>query len=165
MRTEWFAIIKDNQNTNYEIREHISYCFNCLTKVLPIEQQVALILKDIYDFKVNEIGLIIGKTLGSTKHLLYNARQKMQDIFQHDCALVNKGGICYKCSELNQVFNPKQKEQEELQKIALSKEGDNSKAELYELRKKLVSALDPFEEKGLEIHEFMYKLNEQAQNN
>ncbi len=32
------------------MREHIDYCFTCISKTLPIENQVALILKDIYDF-------------------------------------------------------------------------------------------------------------------
>ena len=34
----------------FELHEHINFCFTCIGKTLPIEQQVALLLKEIYDF-------------------------------------------------------------------------------------------------------------------
>ena len=34
----------------YEIREHIDYCFTCISKMLTLEQQITLILKNIYSF-------------------------------------------------------------------------------------------------------------------
>lgn len=85
----------------YEMKEHIDFCFTCISKTLPIEQQVALILKDVYDFSVSDISLILEKTEGVVKHLLVNARKTMSGIFDHRCALVNKNGVCNQCSELN----------------------------------------------------------------
>ena len=163
MKQDFVQIIKNNQDSVFDMREHIGYCFNCLTKVLPIEQQIALILKDIYNFKVKEIGQILNKTFGVTKHLLLNARKKMTDIFDHDCSLINKDGVCYKCSELNQIFNPKQKAEEALRKIELKNDSSSDNKTLYNLRTQLVKALDPTKEKGKEIHEFMYHLNQVAQ--
>ena len=103
----------------FEIREHIDYCFTCVSKMLLIEQQIALILKDIYDFKVNEIAGIMDATYGAVKHLLHNARNTMTGIFDDTCALVSQKGVCNQCSELNGKFNPKQDRQAELMKLKL----------------------------------------------
>src|SRR6185437_7140806 len=35
----------------FEIKEHVSFCFTCVTKTLPLEQQVSLLLKEVYEFK------------------------------------------------------------------------------------------------------------------
>ena len=105
----------------YEIREHIDYCFTCVTKMLPIQQQVALILKDIYAFKTKEVCEIMDASSSQVKHFLHNARRKMIDIFDETCALVNKNGICDQCSELNGKFNPKQDKQAETMKIKWAK--------------------------------------------
>ena len=67
------------------MKEHIDYCFTCMSKTLPIENQVALILKDIYDFQIKEICLILGKTEGVVKHLLNDARNIMTGIFENRC--------------------------------------------------------------------------------
>jgi len=105
----------------YEMKEHIDYCFTCISKTLPIESQVALILKDMYDFQVKEICLILDKSEGVIKHLLNDARNIMTDIFDHRCALINKNGVCHQCSHINEIFNPKQDQQEELMKLELVK--------------------------------------------
>jgi RNA polymerase sigma-70 factor (ECF subfamily) len=144
----------------FEVREHIDYCFTCISKVLPIEQQVALILKDVYDFKVKEIAKIMDATQGVVKHLLHNARQTMIRIFDQQCALVAKNGVCYQCSGLNNLFNPKQNAQAELIKIKMVGEAtDKDKQELYRLRTELIKGIDPLEAKGTELHEVFMKIN------
>src|ERR1700753_4028991 len=51
-----FRIVQQTANSGaYEMKEHIDFCFTCISKTLPIENQVALILKDIYDFQIKEI--------------------------------------------------------------------------------------------------------------
>ena len=77
-----FWIVHDNSGAGaYEMREHMDFCFTCISKTLPIENQVVLILKDIYDFQVKEICLILAKTEGVIKHLLNDARNTMTDIY------------------------------------------------------------------------------------
>ncbi|TDX01447.1 RNA polymerase sigma factor [Dinghuibacter silviterrae] len=142
----------------YEMKEHIDYCFTCISKTLPIENQVALILKDIYDFQVREIGLILGKTEGVIKHLLNDARSTMTDIFEHRCALINKNGVCHQCSHINEIFNPKQDQQEELMKLDLVKGSKKyNREELYALRTMLVKAIDPLHASGTDFHEEIMK--------
>ncbi len=138
----------------YEMKEHIDYCFTCISKTLPIENQVALILKDIYDFQIREIAEILEKTEAIIKHLLNDARKIMTDIFEHRCALINKNGVCHQCSHINEIFNPKQDQQEELMKLDLVKGSKKYNREaLFELRTMLVKAIDPLHAAGTDFHE------------
>lgn len=138
----------------YEIREHIDFCFTCISKTLLVEKQVALILKDVYQFSVKEIAAIIEKSEGVVKHLLVDARKIMMEVYDKRCALINKNGTCNQCSELNGVFNPKQDRQKALMEVELARESSRYDREaLYTLRTKLVSAIDPLRSKGSDIEE------------
>jgi RNA polymerase sigma-70 factor (ECF subfamily) len=150
-----FWMVHDTSSAGaYEMREHIDYCFTCISKTLPIENQVALILKDMYDFQVKEISLILGKTEGVIKHLLNDARNTMTDIFEHRCALINKNGICHQCSHINEIFNPKQNQQEELMKLELVKASKKyNREQLFALRTLLVKAIDPLNAAGTDFHD------------
>lgn len=147
----------------YEMKEHIDFCFTCISKTLLIENQVALILKDIYDFSVTDISLILEKTEGVVKHLLIDARKTMTEIFDHRCALINKNGVCNQCSELNGMFNPKQNQQAALMKLALVKESKKfNREELFNLRTTLVKAIDPTRGKGADLQDLIMKCTRQA---
>jgi RNA polymerase sigma-70 factor (ECF subfamily) len=150
-----FWKIHDNSTAGaYEMREHIDFCFTCISKTLPIENQVVLILKDIYEFQINEICLILGKTEGVIKHLLNDARNVMIDIFEHRCALINKKGVCHQCSHINEIFNPKHNQQEQLMKLDLVKGSKKYNREgLFTLRTLLVKAIDPLHASGTDLHE------------
>lgn len=160
------AFARVNQNSahgGYEIREHIDFCFTCISKTLPIENQIALMLKDVYDFSVAEIALIMDKTAGAVKHFLFDARSSMTEIFDFRCALVNKRGLCHQCTELNGVFNPKQNSQAELLKLDLVKRaGKTPQAELYRLRANLVKAIDPLRSGGADLQDDIMKCVRQA---
>ncbi len=145
---------------SYEIKEHIDTCFTCIGKNLPVENQVAIILKEIYDFSVADICLILEKSEGAVKYLLQDGRKTMVDIFEARCALINKEGVCNQCSELNGWFNPKQNQQEALMKIDLvrgSKKYDRET--LFEMRIRLVKAIDPLTSDGTELQEVLLKCN------
>lgn len=136
----------------FEIKEHIAFCFTCISKSLPLEQQICLLLKDVYDFTVKEVAVILEVTESMVKYYLHTGRSKMIEVFDNRCALINKQGICHQCSELNSVFNPKQKIQEELVKIEMAKEAGNlNKDRLFELRMEVVSGIDPFESNASEL--------------
>jgi RNA polymerase sigma-70 factor (ECF subfamily) len=147
----------------YEIKEHIDFCFTCISKTLPIENQVALILKDIYDFPVKEICLILDKTEGVVKHLLNDARNTMTGIFENRCALINKTGVCDQCSQLNGIFNPKQDQQEQLMKLELTKGSEKyNREELFALRAQLVKAIDPLHSTGSDLQDIILRCTRTA---
>jgi len=159
-----FRIVHQTSNAGaYEMKEHIDFCFTCISKTLPIENQVALILKDIYDFQVKEICLILENTEGVVKHLLNFSRDTLTNVFDNRCALVNKNGVCDQCSQLNGIFNPKQDQQEERMKLELVKASKKfNRAELFTLRTKLVKAIDPLYSSGADLQDIIMKCTRTA---
>lgn len=136
----------------FEIKEHITFCFTCLSKSLPLEQHLCLLLKEVYGFKVAEIAIIIEQTDAMVKYYLHRSRSKMVDIFEGRCSLINKNGVCHQCTELNGIFNPKQNAQEELVKIEMVNAAkDADKERLFDLRMKIVKGIDPFESDASEL--------------
>jgi RNA polymerase sigma-70 factor (ECF subfamily) len=120
-----------------------------------LEQQICMLLKEVYEFKVSEIMQILDTTEAMVKYYLYTGRSKMIQVFEGRCALINKKGICHQCSELNGIFNPKQKFQEEIVKIDMAREaGKESKEHLFDLRMKIVKGIDPFKSNAaaLQLH-------------
>jgi RNA polymerase sigma-70 factor (ECF subfamily) len=153
---QFFADTMHIRNTSpqgqFEIKEHITLCFTCISKSLPLEQQVVLWLKEVYEFKVSEIALIIDNSEAMVKYYLHTGRQKMVQIFEGRCALINKTGACHQCSELNGIFNPKQKLSEELMKIEMARQAENPDREhLFDLRTRIVKAIDPFTSDAAEL--------------
>ena len=139
----------------FEILEHISFCFTCIAKSLPLEQQLSILLKEVHEFKVNEIAQILDTTEAMVKYYLHTGRSKMIQIFEGRCALINKQGVCNQCSELNGVYNPKQKFQEEAMKINMAREaGKADKERLFDLRTQILQGIDPFKSKAaiLQLH-------------
>ncbi len=95
---------------------------------------------------MKEIAQIMDQSDAMVKYYLHVSRSRMIEIFDHRCSLINKQGICYQCTELNGIFNPKQKAQEELAKIEMARDaGDKNKEELFDLRMKILQELDPFD--------------------
>jgi RNA polymerase sigma-70 factor (ECF subfamily) len=124
----------------------VAFCFTCVSRSLPLEQQLAVFLKEVYSFKVKEIARIIDTTEAMVKYFLHTGRSTMIEVFDNRCSLINKEGICHQCTELNGIFNPKQKAQEELVKIKMVREAEKgNKEELFDLRMKILQKLDPFE--------------------
>ena len=159
-----FRNVHQTSNTGaYEIKEHIDFCFTCISKTLPIENQVALILKDIYDFPIKEICLILDQTEGVVKHLLNDARSTMTGIYEHRCALINKNGVCDQCSQLNGIFNPKQDQQEQRMKLEMTKGSEKyNREELYALRAQLVKAIDPLHSTGTDLQDIILRCTRTA---
>ena len=154
----YLTINEHSPDGRYEMREHIDFCFTCIAKTLPIEQQVTLILKEVYGFKVKEVASILETTVSRCQHLLRAARQTMIDIFDQRCSLVNKDGVCYQCSELNRLFNPKQDAQIELMKIEMVKTAvSQDKVALFNLRTQLVRHIDPLNANGTDLHAYIMK--------
>ncbi|MBL0740460.1 RNA polymerase sigma factor [Chryseolinea lacunae] len=147
---------------NYEMKEHIDFCFTCISKTLVIEKQVALILKDIYDFPVKEIASILDKTEGVVKHLLVESRSTMSEIFEHRCALINKEGICHQCSEMNGIYNPKHDQHQ--QRMALMPDHTDvaDREALYTLRAALVKAIDPLHSSGTDLQDALMQCTRRA---
>jgi RNA polymerase sigma-70 factor, ECF subfamily len=149
---EAMTIHATSPQAQFEIREHIAFCFTCIAKSLPLEQQISLLLKEVYEFKVSEITQILDTTEAMVKYYLHTGRSKMTSVFENRCALINKQGVCHQCSELNGIFNPKQDFQEEVVKIEMAREAENAdKERLFDLRMQVIQGIDPFESNAAEL--------------
>src|SRR5215216_4151070 len=127
---------------------------------------LVLLLKEIYGFKVKEIAQILGMSEAMVKYHLHVSRSKMMEIFDYRCSLINKQGICYQCTELNGIFNPKQNAQEELLKIEMAREAESrTKDELFHLRMKILQEIDPFESGATELQLHHLEHNRQVMKN
>lgn len=157
-RKRFLEVHQNSPSGTFDFKEHINFCFSCIAKTLTIEQQVTLILKDIYDFTIAEISLIMSSPEGTIKHWLFTARKTMTEIFDRRCALVNKNGVCHQCSELNGLFNPKQKIQEHY----LNQSASNNKEELYSIRAQLVKAINPLTSNGADLEDELMQVLRQA---
>ena len=136
----------------FEVKEHVAFCFTCISKSLPLEQQLCIFLKEVYEFKVAEIVTILNTNEAMVKYYLHTGRTKMTDIFEGRCALINKEGVCHQCSELNGIFNPKQDTQAELMKIEMVREAEKgSKEHLFDLRMSILREIDPFKSAAAEL--------------
>lgn len=157
------AVSREAGENAFEMREHINHCFTCMGKTLPIEQQIAVILKDIYDFPVKDVAVILGQTEDVVKHLLRSGRGTLIDIFNHRCALINKQGVCHQCSELNGWFNPKQDQQQALNELDLVKGSRKyNRAQLFALRVQLIKALDPLSGQGADLQDALMQCDRMA---
>lgn len=160
---ELHSINQSSPYGKYEIREHIDFCFTCIMKTIPLEQQLSLMLADIYDFRAIEIAEILGTTLGVVKHHLHDARTTMQNVFEERCALINKKGICHQCSELNGFNNSKAETQRVLAEMELVKAAENpDKKNLFILRTVIVKATDPLNANGSDLHDFLLTCTHRA---
>ena len=152
---EAMRIFETSEYARFETKEHIAFCFLCIAKSLPLEQHLVLLLKEIHDFKISEISQIMQTSDALAKYHLHSARQKMIDIFEGRCALINQKGICHQCTEINGIFNPKQSTQEALNKIKLVRESQKSdKERLFDLRMEVLKEIDPFKSSAhdLQLH-------------
>ena len=143
----------------FEVKEHISFCLTCISKSLPLEQQICILLKEVYEFKVSEITQILDTSEAMVKYYLHTGRAKMINIFDGRCALINKKGVCHQCSELNGIFNPKQNFEIEKNKIEMAKVTDKGdKEHLLDLRLQIMREIDPFSSNGseLQLHHLEY---------
>jgi RNA polymerase sigma-70 factor (ECF subfamily) len=156
---EVMAINQTSPQGQFEMKEHITFCLTCISKSLPLEQQICILLKEVYDFKISEIFEILQSTEAMVKYYLHTSRSKLVNIFEGRCALINKEGVCHQCSELNGIFNPKQNFEEEKNKIEFAKKfNDPDREHLLDLRFKIMKEIDPFNSKGsdLQLHHIQY---------
>lgn len=149
-------ITNNSPHGKFVMSEHLNYCFNCVAKTLLLTNQICLLLKEIYAFKISEIMEIVGLSEGKVKHAIADSRKDLTRIFEHKCALINKKGICSQCTGLNNIFNPAQKIQEEANKLKIIKEKRNKNYEqLLDLRLQMVKSIDPLAGEGIDLHNYL----------
>ena len=88
---------------HFDAREHIAFCFPCVGRSLPPQQQAALVLRDVMQYSNAEAAKVLGLTESVLRHHLSDARASMQRSFDGLCGIVSKDGVCHQCSGLREV--------------------------------------------------------------
>lgn len=76
-----------------DARERIERCLRCITTNLSVQEQVSVLLCEVYAVRDSEAARAMHKSVGSFKHLLHSARATLQRSCCTRCALVFKSGI------------------------------------------------------------------------
>lgn len=149
-------IVNNSPHGKFVMKEHLNYCFNCTSNTLTLTNQIILLLKEVYGFKISDIMNILDLSEGKVKHRLADSRKDMSRIFENKCALINKKGTCSQCTGLNNLFNPKQDAQKEANKLKIIKEQKGKNYDqLLDLRLQMVKAIDPLSGEGFDLHNYL----------
>ncbi len=84
----------------YDVREHIAYCFTCIGRTLEPDEQAALVLRDVLGLSNQEAAKALRVSRSVLRHKLSAARKRMNVVYDELCALVNKDGVCWQCAGL-----------------------------------------------------------------
>src|SRR5262245_2640944 len=153
-RTHWAS-----PRARYEMREHVDFCFTCIMKTLALDEHIVLMLCKIYDFTIEEVAAVLGRSVRVVTPLLHEACTRMARIFEQRCTLINQQGACRQCTELNSLFNPHQAEQQELAKLDLVRAAQEpASQDLFALRGAMARSIDPLNAAGTNLHEVMMQI-------
>lgn len=152
-------VFYSQQSHEFEIKEHINYCFNCINKTLLIKQQISFLLKEVYGFSLKEIAQVTQLTHDKVKHALSDARKHMNRIFDNKCSLINKNGTCNECTVLKGLLNPKQDAHIKANQIKLIREKESINEDLLNLRLSLVKGIDPLNANNTIFHTYLLENN------
>ncbi len=102
-RIERLGALMSRPDFIFEIREHIAFCFSCVGRTLPPEEQAAMMLREVLGFSNQEAAAILELSEPVFRHRLSAARSTMIDSFQGLCQLINKTGACWQCRGLREL--------------------------------------------------------------
>lgn len=156
------SAFSEQEAKSFEITEHINYCFTCISKNLILEQQLAVVLKEIYHFKRKEIAVILHKKEVSVKHLLYEGRKKLISVYENRCALINKNGVCYQCSELNDYFQEIKDSENKIAKLGFNTKF--SPRQNLKTRFELIQVINPLSGNGANLEDAIMRILRTALN-
>lgn len=89
-----------------EARERITQCLQCITTILPVPEQVTILLCEVYGYSDNEAADILGMTTGRLKHMLRRARADLRDARPNDCGMIAKTGAASECARPSRLSAP-----------------------------------------------------------
>jgi RNA polymerase sigma-70 factor, ECF subfamily len=85
-------------------KDHLAVCFACTLRNLRHEESAALLLKEVYDFTVDDVARVMGATFGQAKAWIQSGRAQLKAKYDTSCALVAQEGVCFQCVELDRFF-------------------------------------------------------------
>jgi len=90
----------------FEMREHIAFCFSCISRTLKPDEQASIMLREVLGFSNQESAAMLDVSEPVFRHRLSSARSKMIDAYEGLCQLINKTGVCWQCKGLQEFAGP-----------------------------------------------------------
>jgi RNA polymerase sigma-70 factor (ECF subfamily) len=140
----------------YEIREHIAFCFSCIARTLPPEEQAALMLKEVLGFTAVEAAAIQQVSEPVFRHRLAAARTTMVENYNGLCALINKTGVCHQCRGLRE-FAQEANRGADLVQIEVGPGVAVTQENLFDARIAIVRAADLEDGRTRTMHDLFYE--------
>jgi RNA polymerase sigma-70 factor (ECF subfamily) len=154
-KVEELTALMQQPGFSFEIREHIAFCFSCIARTLPPEEQAALMLKEVLGFTGEEAAGILGVSEPVYRHRLSAGRAKMIEDYHGLCALINKTGMCYQCSALQQAAGEGYRGAD-LVRIEVAPGVAMSAENLFDARLEIVRAADLEAGRTRAVHDLFY---------
>lgn len=136
----------------FDAKEHVAYCFVCVGRSLPPDEQAALVLRDVMEFSNREAANVLGTSESVLRHRLSAARTGMEQRYDGLCALVNKNGMCRQCAGLGHAAEAVGSKKAELPDI-------DSMAE----RMALIRQSDPAQRKNANLQDVFFRRCKQVE--
>ena len=125
----------------FEIREHIAFCFACVSRTLEPEDQAALMLREVLGFSNQESADILEVSEPIFRHRLSRARSIMGKNYEGLCQLINKTGLCYQCKGLRDL-TPERNRGRDLVRIEVAPGVPITAESLFDARSEIVRNAD-----------------------
>ncbi len=107
-RAEVVATTRDPE-FEFDVREHIAFCFTCVGRSLPPEEHAAIVLRELVGLSNREAAETLGVTESVLRHRLSAGRRAMESTYEGLCALVGKQGICHQCVGFRNATAPERR--------------------------------------------------------
>jgi len=140
----------------FDIREHIAFCFTCIGRTLPPEEQAAVMLREVLGFSNQEAARILSVSEPVFRHRLSDARGTMIQSYDGLCQLIKKDGPCWQCRGLRE-FAPQANRGPDLVQIEVTPGVAVTPENLFEARLKIVRDADLESGRTRSLHDMFYE--------
>jgi RNA polymerase sigma-70 factor, ECF subfamily len=140
----------------FEMREHIAFCFSCISRTLEPDEQAAIMLREVLGFSNQEAAKMIGTSEPVFRHRLTAARSKMTQSYDGLCQLINKTGVCWQCKGLHEFAGPGHNGRELVQ-IEVAPGIDVTPESLFDSRLRIVREAGFPESKTSKMHDVFFE--------
>lgn len=140
----------------FEIREHIAFCFSCISRSLEPDEQAAIMLREVLGFSNQEAAAMLAVSEPVFRHRLSAARARMIESYAGLCQLINKTGVCWQCKGLQEFAGPGHIGQELVQ-IEVAPGVEVTPESLFDARLNIVREAGFPESKSGRMHDLFFE--------
>ena len=140
----------------FEMREHIAFCFSCISRTLEPDEQASIMLREVLGFSNQESAAMLEVSEPVFRHRLSSARAKMIGSYEGLCQLINKTGVCWQCKGLQEFAGPGH-HGNELVQIEVAPGVEVTPDSLFDGRLKIVRETGFPESKTRKMHDLFFE--------